>query len=282
LAYDGARYAGWQRQPNALAVQQVLEAALEQIAGAPVKTTGSSRTDAGVHALGQWASFYMDKQLPPRRLVRSLNAVLPEDVVVREASIVADGFDPIAAAKRKRYRYLIRDRGEPGLFDRQFAWHLHRLLDVTAMREAAQHLVGTHDFASFQGTKSQRQSTVRTVFEICVQRGDWGYFVARDRQAPCDAGKSAADHDQSIATANGEPAGALVAVEVAGNGFLYNMVRSIVGTLVAVGLHRRALRWPADVLASRDRKQAGQTAPAHGLFLVEIDGEEHAANSPRD
>lgn len=254
LAYDGGKYAGWQRQPHATAVQNVLEAALVQIAGDEVRTTGSSRTDAGVHAFGQLVSLTLDKDMPGDALRRALNAVLPNDVFVRSAEIAPVDFDAIRATTGKRYRYVLRDGQERGIFDRRYAWHVRTPLDAAAMHAAGQALVGEHDFASFQSVGSERQSTVRTIYELSVRRGDAGLLAMPVVVSEPDAAR-----------------GDLVAIEVAGNGFLYNMVRAIVGTLVEVGRGRRSVDWPREVLAARDRATAGQTAPPHGLFLLHVD-----------
>ncbi len=257
LAYDGTRYAGWQRQPNATAVQNVFDDVLAQITGENVRTFGSSRTDAGVHAFGQVVSFSLAKDMRADVLCRALNAELRDDIVVRSAEVVEDGFDAIRSARGKRYRYLIRDGYRRGAFDQLYVWHVRRPLDAVAMHEAGQALVGTHDFASFQSAGSERQSTVRTIFELTVRRGDAGMLAA-----PVEAGE---------ATAGEDGGGPLIAVEVAGDGFLYNMVRAIAGTLVAVGRGKQSVDWPAKALAACDRSAAGPTAPAHGLFLLHVD-----------
>jgi tRNA pseudouridine38-40 synthase len=255
LAYDGTRYAGWQRQPHATAVQNVLDDALARITGEEVRTTGSSRTDAGVHAFGQLVSLSLAKNMPADALRRALNAVLPDDILVRAAAIVRDDFDAIRATTRKRYRYVVRDGEARGLFDRKYAWHVRRLLDAEQMHAAAQALVGEHDFASFQSVGSERQSTVRTIYELTVRRGDAGWFAM-----PC----AAVDLPSSGLSD-------LIAIEVEGNGFLYNMVRAIAGTLVEVGRGRKSIDWPREALAACNRSAAGQTAPAHGLFLLRVD-----------
>lgn len=241
LAYDGTAYAGWQVQaPGRLAVQEVVERAIEAVTGQRVRVMASGRTDAGVHALGQVISFRSACRLEPCVLVRALNAHLPADIAVRDAQIAPDHFHATQSATRKRYRYAIHNHPIRDVFRRHTSWHYPRPLDVRAMHEAAQLLRGTHDFRSFQTSGSERQSTVRTVFDIQVRRGS--------------------GEDQHM-----------VFIEVEADGFLYNMVRAIVGTLVEVGRGARPPAWVADVLAARDRRLAGRTAPAHGLCLLWVD-----------
>ena len=208
LAYDGTAYAGWQFQAQERSVQEVLEAAIEKVTGAKTRVAGSGRTDAGVHALGQVAAFRTESRLPAEVLRRALNAHLPQDVAVLEAVEVDEGFHPIRDARRKRYRYVIRDGPVRDVFRRGTAWHCRFDLDADAMHRAAQALAGTHDFRSFETQGSKRRTTVRTVYDIQVRRGD-----GPDRHVIC--------------------------VEIEADGFLYNMVRCIVGTLVQVGRGNR-------------------------------------------
>ena len=239
LAYDGTDYAGWQVQPDQLTVQEVVERAIAKISGSPVRILASGRTDAGVHALGQVASFRSDTRLTTDVLHRALNGELPNDVAVLDVSEVPEGFHPIRDAARKRYRYTIRDGPVRDVFDRRYSWHYRRRLDADSMRRAAGQLLGTHDFAAFQTSGAPRQSTVRTIFDVSVKRG---------RGVQSD----------------------VVTLEVEADGFLYNMVRTIVGTLVEVGRAARPETWVSEVLASADRRQAGLTAPPQGLFLVSV------------
>lgn len=242
LAYDGAAYAGWQWQQGPRTLQGEFEAALARITGESIRVTASGRTDAGVHALGQVVSFQTSSDLSAAVLQKALNAELPADMAVLNAADVRDGFHAIRDAVRKRYRYFINDGRVRDVFRRQYAWHYRRPLDEAAMHRAAQSLAGRHDFTSFETTGSQRASSVRNVLEICVARAGQG-----------DPG--------------------LLTIEVEADGFLYNMVRSIVGTLVEVGRGERPETWPAEVLAACDRRAAGMTAPAQGLFLVYVEYE---------
>lgn len=239
LAYDGGAYAGWQVQPDKPTVQGTLEAALRQITQETIRVTAAGRTDAGVHALGQVAGFATATWLTNAELQRALNAVLPSDVAVLSLEDAPKDFHATRDALAKRYRYQIHNGRTPSVFDRHYAWHYPQPLDAALMHAAGQALVGRHDFSSFETAGSERPDSIRTIHELSVARGS----------------EALADR---------------VTIEVAGDGFLYNMVRTIVGTLVEVGLGARDLNWPAMVLAARDRRKAGQTAPPHGLFLVSV------------
>ena len=241
VAYNGSRYSGWQWQPGeTLSVQRQIETAIHQIIGEEVRVAGSGRTDAGVHAFGQVASFSTKRwNAPADRWVRAFNCFLPKDIVVRRAEEAALRFHAIRDSVGKLYRYTIRNSRvvDPHLAHLQ--WCVHRTLDVEAMRAAAQRLVGTHDFASLQGQGSPRYNTVRTIHTLEIQATDvWE--------------------------------GRVIEINVCANGFLYNMVRNIVGTLVEVGHGKHPPEWIDELLAKRDRSSAGQTAPAAGLCLMEV------------
>lgn len=240
LAYDGTDFFGWQLQPDRPTVQGALEAALAKILQQPIRVAGSGRTDTGVHALGQVASFEVETELPAASLQRSLNAVLPETVAVVECAVATPGFHAIRDAVRKRYRYVIHDGPVKEVFRRRYCWQVKSRLDVEAMQRGGQGLVGTHDFRSFETNWPTRDSSVRTIYAVDVTRG---------------AGRDAD----------------LVQIEVEANGFLYNMVRAIVGTLYEVGRGKRDADWPAEVVAAQNRGAAGMTAPACGLFLLWVD-----------
>lgn len=237
LAYDGTKYAGWQFQPEHSTIQGALEKAILKITTESVRVVGSGRTDAGVHALGQVASFRTQCQLSPEVLHRALNAELPRDIVILDVAAAPLDFHPIRDAHRKRYRYVVHDGRWRDVFQLNYAWQYRHRLDVDAMQRAALALVGKHDFASFETAGSERDSSVRTVFELAVAR------ISEN----------------------------CVTVEIEADGFLYNMVRTIVGTLVEVGRGERPENWPAEVLAAVDRRAAGATAPPQGLFLVRVD-----------
>ncbi|MFO0897019.1 MAG: tRNA pseudouridine synthase A [Pirellulales bacterium] len=263
LAYDGTNYSGWQRQPGRGTVQGALEAALEKVTGQAVETLGSSRTDAGVHALGQVVSFESAMRLAPDILRRALNAELPDDVQVF-AVAEAPGFHAIRDTLRKRYRYVIDDAPLRDLFQQRYAWRHTRRLDAEAMHRAAQALVGTHDFSSFENLGSPRQSPVRTVYELSVRRVGCvkGSAEAPFVDTPAEQGRAG-----GLSLPGPLPAHGLI-LEIEGNGFLYNMVRNIAGTLALVGRGAQPEAWPAEVLAASDRTLAGPTAPPQGLFLL--------------
>jgi tRNA pseudouridine38-40 synthase len=262
LAYDGTNYSGWQSQPGRVTVQGTLERALAKVAGEAIRVVASGRTDAGVHALGQVVSLRSQTRLEPAVLLKALNSELPPDVAVRAADLAADDFHAIASARRKRYRYVLCDGPVRDVFARHYCWHPHGRLDEAAMHSSAQPLAGTHDFSSFETAGSERSTSVRTVFEIAVARGQGGAAGL-----PGTAPGTGRPTDATPAEYGGE----LVTVEIEADGFLYNMVRAIVGTLVEVGQGRRDEAWPHEVLRARDRRAAGRTAPPQGQFLVRVE-----------
>jgi tRNA pseudouridine38-40 synthase len=248
LAYDGTDYVGWQRQAAGVSIQSLLEDALRELDGRDVAVAGAGRTDAGVHALAQVASCALERTIAAGTLVRALNHKLPPDVRVRHAMEMPAGFHARFDARGKIYRYRLWNHSVFSPFQHRFAWHLPGALDLDAMREAARLVEGTHDFAAFQGQKSDAQTTVRTV----------NRFRILDRGGP---GRSGPDEGASACR---------IDCEISGNGFLRHMVRTLVGTLVEIGRGRREPDWMSHVIASRDRRLGGQTAPARGLFLVSV------------
>ncbi len=239
VAYDGGAYAGWQMQVGQTSIQETLEAALAKVTGQSIRMVGSGRTDSGVHALGQVASFDSDTNLEPATLMRALNSELPGDIAVLSVALAPDRFHAQRWAKRKRYRYVLHDGRASDVFQRHYCWHIYRRLAAERMHQAAQALVGRHDFTSFQTGGAARKSTIRAVFELTVAR------VSTD----------------------------VIHVEIEADGFLYNMVRAITGTLVRVGRGSKPVDWPAQVLAAQHRGAAGRTAPPQGLFLVRVEYE---------
>lgn len=238
LAYDGTDYVGWQRQANGTSVQQLVEeafAALGPAGRAAPTVVGASRTDAGVHALGQVASVVIDLEYAPSAVQRALNARLPRDIRVLGVVEAKPGFHARSHAAGKCYRYRIATTAVVSPFHRWFVWHAPEARDVDAMQRAATHFVGRHDFASFQARGSSVIATTRTIHRLEVR----------------DAG------------------GELV-IEVDGDGFLRHMVRAIVGTLAEVGSGARSPEAMVGILAAADRQAAGSTAPACGLTLVSV------------
>jgi tRNA pseudouridine38-40 synthase len=246
LEYDGTRYVGWQVQPNGPSVQAEVERALEALHKAPRRVTAAGRTDAGVHALGQVVSFPEDRPLPLSAYVKGMNALLPEDVAVRAASIEPDGFDARRSARGKRYRYAIESLETRAPLTRLRAWQLFGRLDVAAMRAAARHLVGRHDFAAFQASDCASDHAVREVRRLDVVGEPGGP----------SSGASARE--------------GRVEVVVEATAFVKHMVRNLVGTLVEVGQGKRDAASIPALLAAADRTKAGRTAPPHGLFLDEV------------
>ncbi len=253
VAYDGTDFFGWQFQPGRRTVQQTLQETIGRVTKASVTVTASGRTDAGVHALGQAVGFTTDCQLPLEIIVRAVNAELPKDVAILNIEEVATDFDAIRHVERKRYRYVIQDGPITNVFARRYSWHVYRRLDADAMRRSAQALVGTHDFKSFATSGSIRATTIRTVCELTIER----------RQPAL--GGNPVGSGSAIAAMPGE-----IQIEIEANGFLYHMVRNIVGTLVSVGRGIHDESWPGTVLAGLDRKAAGCAAPPQGLFLVRV------------
>jgi len=243
IAYDGTGLVGWQRQASGTSVQALLEEALATLEGGPVAAAGAGRTDAGVHALGQVASVTLHRDMEPRTVMRAVNMHLPPAVRVLAAEEVGPEFHARFRAAAKTYRYRIWNGDVLSPFERPYAWHVPwPMLDVAAMDAAAARLVGTHDFAAFQGTGSDPETTVRSIFSSTIVRD------ARTR----------------------EP---LITYDVRADGFLRHMVRAIVGTLVEVGRGREPEGWMSEVMESRERRRAGPTAPPTGLFLVGVEYE---------
>ncbi len=264
IAYDGTGFVGWQRQASGVSIQGLLEDACAALDGREVAVAGAGRTDAGVHAIGQVASMTLGRAIDGKSVVRALNTRLPESVRVLDAVEVPAAFHARFDARSKTYRYRIWNAPVMMPFERAYAWHVPMpALDVEAMAVAAKLVAGRHDFAAFQGTGTDPHSTERTVFSSCI----------RTVSAASTSGE-VANTSGEVASTSGEAAsnsGSLIVYEVCGDGFLRHMVRNIAGTLVEIGRARRPSAWMSDVLASRDRAQAGRTAPADGLFLVKVD-----------
>ncbi len=236
IEYDGTNYHGWQVQPNGLTIQEVVEGKIQTMTRERVRLTGSGRTDAGVHALGQVANFRTLSSIPVEGIQRGLNSLLPPDIVIQSAEEVDLQFHAQYAAKRKTYRYVILQRQVPSALSRNYSWRVAGSLNVLALNEASRLLEGKQDFTSFQGADADTEDPVREVFraEWSVKEPDFLHFT------------------------------------IEADGFLKYMVRNIVGTLVDVGKGKRSPDQFGQVLRARDRRQAGMTAPPQGLFLVEV------------
>lgn len=246
VAYDGMNYHGWQLQPNAATIEGELNRALCALTGEEIVVTGASRTDAGVHALGNVAVFDTTSRIPAEKFSYALNQRLPEDIVIQSSKQVADDFHPRHCDCRKTYEYDILNRTFPLPAYRNTAYFLYGTLNIEAMRRACQAFLGEHDFASFCAAGAQVQTTVRKIYSLEVE---------------C----------RPLTEANVGSADQLLTIRVKGNGFLYNMVRIIAGTLVEVGRGHIKPEEVADIIAAKDRAKAGPTAPARGLRLVEIE-----------
>jgi len=242
VAYDGSVYVGWQRQADGTSIQGLIEEALARIEGQPVTVTGAGRTDAGVHALGQVASARVATTHSGETYVRALNAALPEDVRVRSVEEVPEAFHARFDARAKTYRYRILNGPVASPFEMRYAWHVTYPLDLDAMRTALAHCEGEHDFAAFQAAGSVVSGTVRTIHRATLDE----------------------------TTSGVDPATPMLTLTFTGDGFLRHMVRTLTGTLVEVARGRRPAGDLPRLLESRDRAQAGETAPPHGLFLVEV------------
>lgn len=260
LAYDGSYYVGWQVQPNGVSVQAVVEAAILKLTGEPSRLMAAGRTDSGVHAFGQVANFTTESNIPCEKLRAGLQNFLPEDVAVRDVSEVDVEFHSTYSAKSKSYRYVIHNSRVPNPLLRQYTWRYSAELDADVMQQAANTLLGTHDFRCFESHFPNKATSVRTIFEARVERHRiWNLWSPEGHSTLPDFSAGA-----------DEPPPELIVFDITGDGFLYNMVRAIVGTLVKVG---RGTWSPGDVtriIEDGDRSQAGETAPAHGLYLVEV------------
>ena len=237
VQYDGSRYKGWQSQKKTDAtIQGKLAAVLEKFAGHPVEVQGSGRTDAGVHARGQVASFSLERESIPQEIMNYVNQYLPEDIGVIEVQEALPRFHARLSAVRKTYVYRIWNSSKPNVFERKWMHTIEEPLDVEAMKEAAQYLIGTHDYESFCALKKKKKSTIRTIYKLEV-----------------------------------EVFGEEIRIVVTGNGFLHHMVRILVGTLVEVGLKKRRPEEILHLLVVKKREEAGVTMPAKGLTLWQVD-----------
>ncbi len=245
VAYDGTNYHGWQVQKNAITIESELNRCLTQLLGETIEVIGASRTDAGVHALGNIAVFDTENPMPAEKISYALNQRLPEDIRIQHSEEVPTDWHPRHCESRKTYEYRIYCSEFPMPLKRLYSYFTYWNLDVDRMREAASYLEGEHDFKSFCQTNAQVESTVRTIYAVEV-----------------------------------EEQGRELVIRVCGNGFLYNMVRIIAGTLMEVGRDRMQPEDMESILEARDRAAAGPTAPAYGLTLVKYEFDSNFKNQP--
>jgi tRNA pseudouridine38-40 synthase len=235
IEYEGTQYAGWQIQPNGLSVQEVLEGALSGLLKEKVRLVSSGRTDAGVHAKGMVASFRTERNLPVKAFCEGLNSLLPPDIAIREAVEVSPEFNPRRDAVAKHYRYTIYNSSRRSPLNRQYVWRFSGPLDCAAMQQAAALFVGEKDFAAFRASNCAAKTTVRRIYSLDISRTD-----------------------------------DMIIFDVRGSGFLKNMVRIMVGTLVEVGRGGMNVNDVASLFQEKDRRKAGITAPPQGLCLLEV------------
>ena len=236
LTYDGTSYCGWQRQKNGISVQETVENAVFNLTGEKVSVTGSGRTDAGVHAKGQVACLDVKTSIPPEKFYRALNLCLPPDIKAVKSELADDDFHPVRSAKRKTYVYTLYESDVPLPLSERHAVMVGGKLDIARMKAAAELLVGTHDFKCFSSTGSSVKTTVRTVYSVNITEND-----------------------------------GLIKISVCGDGFLYNMVRIIVGTLVMIGNGNATADRITEMLSGGGRKKGGTTFPAKGLCLEKVE-----------
>jgi tRNA pseudouridine38-40 synthase len=270
LAYDGTNYCGWQIQPNGLALQAVVEKALEEFTGETIRVTASGRTDAGVHAIGQVISFATRSTAPCHGFLHGLPRYLPDDVVVRDVREAETGFNARYNAKNKWYRYIIHNSSIRLPFLRDAVLWQRTRLDHEAMHAAVQCLIGTHDFRCFETQWPNRSSSVRTIVHASVTRTTgWNAWESLNAERPPSGVTTDEPFSGHQRPATVEPT--FLCFDIEADGFLYNMVRAIVGTLIHVGRGR----WtPSDmhrILVAGDRTHAGETAPPQGLYLMRVD-----------
>ena len=236
IEYDGTNYLGWQVQASGLTVQGTIENKLALLTGEPIHLIGSGRTDAGAHAVGQVANFKTKSQMDVRSIQKALNSLLPSDIAIKEAKEVAEDFHARKSPRSKIYEYRILNCGVRSVFHREYAWHIPQRLNLGEMKKATEVLIGEHDFSCFRSVGTPTKTAVRKVF-----RAEW----KRNREG-------------------------FLRFEIEATGFLKQMVRAIVGTLVEVGKGKISAGEIEEILKSKERKKAGPTAPARGLFLKEV------------
>lgn len=239
VSYDGTNYHGWQIQPREITVEKVLNDTLSQLLKEEIRVIGASRTDAGVHAMGNVAVFDTNTTIPPEKIALALNTKLPKDIRIQKSEEVNQEFHPRHCNSRKTYEYWILNRSMELPTERLYTYYYYKPLDIEAMNQAAQYFLGEHDFKSFCSARTDVESTVRIIYNLNV----------------CKEGE-------------------IIKIKVTGNGFLYNMVRIISGTLLEIGLHKYSPESIEKMIEARDRTKAGPSAPPQGLRLMQIEYEE--------
>ncbi len=239
IEYDGKEFGGWQKQPAKLNIQGEIERAIEEVTGEKVDLIASGRTDAGVHALGQVANFKLEKEFPIDKIPYALNSKLKKSIRIKSAEEVPEKFHSRYTCKKKTYKYVINNSVQGTAIFRNLQYHFPEKLDEVKMNEAAKYLIGEHDFKSFKASGTSSKSSVRTIYDAKVTRS-----------------------------------GEIVTIELTGNGFLYNMVRIIAGTLVDVGTYKIEPKDVKTILEAKDRLKAGKTLPPTGLYLVSVEYED--------
>ncbi len=247
LQYEGTGYSGWQIQKHGITIQGLLQNAVHSVTGEHSKVIGAARTDAGVHAIDQIASFSTHSRLEPGILLNAINANLPQDIRVVNAEEAVDGFHPRYSAQNKTYVYLITRSGSYSVFLHKYSWSMRYKLNFDAMESAAKHLIGKHDFSSFRASGCGANNPLREIMDIEMLNNDRLDFMNISFNTP------------------------VIMIRVTGNAFLRHMVRNIAGTLVSIGRNKISSDKILDILEAKDRQAAGPTAPASGLFLEKID-----------
>ena len=236
IEYDGTKYNGWQSQKNGIGIQEMVTNAIHQVTGEDIKINGSGRTDAGVHAMGQTANFLTDSTIPVEKFPTAVNSFLPKDIVIKSAEEMDDKFHARYSVKGKKYMYIINNSKIRSALDFYREYHINQELDYKKMKKASEYFEGTYDFRGFMASGSSVKDTIRTITKVQMKKRDDGRII----------------------------------FSFTGDGFLYNMVRIIVGTLVEVGLGKIKPEEITDIIKSKDRARAGKTVPAQGLYLVEV------------
>ena len=236
IEYDGTKYSGWQTQKNGQGIQDLITNAIHQVTNKTIKLNGSGRTDAGVHAIGQSANFKTDCSIPVNKIPEAINKYLPKDIVIKEAKEVDNEFHARYSVKGKKYMYIVNNSKYRSALNNSHEYHFNKQLDYKSMKKAAEYFEGTHDFSGFMASGSSVKDTIRTIEKVQIKRRE------DDR----------------------------IIFNFTGNGFLYNMVRIMVGTLLDVGIGKIKAEEIPNIIKSKDRTKAGKTVPAQGLYLVEV------------